>query len=64
MLNNMKDLRKKKNLTLRSLVNKTGLSIGSLCDIENGKNEPKILTAYKIAEGLNIGDVRRVFPPK
>ncbi len=50
----IKTLRKNKKITLTDLSNKSGLSISTLSDIENGKSSPKASTLNKIANGLNV----------
>lgn len=51
---NIKTLRKNKKITLTHLSDKTGLSISTLSDIENGKSSPKTSTLNKIANGLGV----------
>lgn len=49
--NNIKQIRKKKNLTLNELAKKTGLAYGNLWKVEHG-SDVKLSTLYKIAEAL------------
>jgi DNA-binding XRE family transcriptional regulator len=36
------------------LSSRSGISKGTLCDIENNKSDPKLSTVHKIAHGFNI----------
>ncbi len=49
--------RKKAGMTLRELSEKTGISIGYLCDIEHGRRQEKRSNSemlYEIARALNV----------
>jgi len=46
--------RKKQQLTLQKLSNKSGLAISSLCDIEKGRFTPSLESLYKIAGALGV----------
>jgi transcriptional regulator with XRE-family HTH domain len=48
------NLRKEKNLTLKYLSEKTGLSISFLSQVENGSSSLAITSLKKIAEALNV----------
>ena len=52
--NKLKKIRKEKGITLEKLAEKSGLSAGYLCHLENGsRNHPSIETMEKIAAALN-----------
>lgn len=46
--------RAKAGLSLEDLSSRMGISKGNLCDIENGKRDPRYLTLKAIAEGLSV----------
>ncbi len=50
----IRDLRKEKNLTLKDLSSKTGLSVSFLSQVENGSSSLAITSLKKIAEALEI----------
>ncbi len=50
----IKELRKKKKLTIKELSHRTKLTLGYLSRIENSKAPPPIPTLAKIAKALNI----------
>lgn len=50
----LRQLRKDKNLTLKSLSEKSGISISFISDIENERRDPSPDTAKKLADALNI----------
>lgn len=50
----LKNLRKKKGLTLKQLADITGLSVGFLSNVERGVNSPTIVSLRKICDSLNI----------
>ena len=45
-------------MSQKDLAEKVGISQSFLCDIEQGRSKPSIDTALKIAEALNISDVK------
>ena len=45
-------------MSQKDLAEKVGISQSFLCDIEQGRSKPSIDTALKIAEVLNISDVK------
>ncbi|KHO39104.1 DNA-binding protein [Clostridium tetani] len=47
-------LRKEKNLSLRALAEKAGISKSTLSDIENGNTNPTTNTLNKLATALNV----------
>ena len=52
--NKLKNIIKEKNLTLEELSEKTGVSAGYLCHLENGsRTHPSIEVMEKIAQALN-----------
>lgn len=50
----IRNLRKEKDLTLKDLSEKTGLSVSFLSQIENGSSSLAITSLKKIAEALNV----------
>ena len=59
MNNRIQDLRKEKGLTQQGLAEKLGVSGQTIISLENGKYNPSIALAYKLAKifGLTIEDV-------
>ena len=55
---NIKERREELDLSQKELAEKAGISQSFLCDIEQGRSKPSIDTALKIAEALNISDVK------
>ena len=53
-MNNMRELRKKKGLTMKQLGAVVGLSESTISLYENGKHEPDIETMGKIADVLEV----------
>lgn len=52
---NIKYLRKKNNLTLRELAEKSGLTFGAIGNLERGViKDPHISTVIKLSKVLNI----------
>lgn len=47
-------LRKIRNLTLEQLAELTGLSVGFISQIENGKNRPSVTAMYKLSRALDV----------
>lgn len=48
----IKALRKKRNMSLKDLSNKVGISISFLSDIENERSQPSLNRLVDIADGL------------
>ena len=55
---NIKERREQLGISQKELAEKVGISQSFLCDIEQGRSKPSIDTALKIAEALNISDVK------
>lgn len=55
---NIKERREELDLSQKELAEKAGISQSFLCDIEQGRSKPSIDTALKIAEALDISDVK------
>lgn len=55
---NIKEKRERLGISQKELAEKVGISQSFLCDIEQGRSKPGIDTALKIAEVLNIGDIK------
>jgi len=47
-------LRKARDLSIRSLAEKSGLSVNTLSLIENGRTSPSVSTLHQLAESLNV----------
>lgn len=50
----LKEIRKSKNMTLKELSIKSGVSNSHLSDIENGKKEPGFFIMARIAKALDV----------
>lgn len=55
---NIKERREELGLTQKELAEKAGITQSFLCDIEQGRSKPSIDTAVKIANALNISDIK------
>ena len=55
---NINEKREELGISQKELAEKIGISQSFLCDIEQGRSKPSIDTALKIAEVLNIGDIK------
>ena len=55
---NIREKREELGLSQKELAEKSGITQSFLCDIEQGRSKPSIDTALKIAEALNIGDIK------
>lgn len=55
---NIKERREELGLTQKELAEKAGITQSFLCDIEQGRSKPSIDTAVKIADALNISDIK------
>ena len=55
---NIKKRREQLGISQKELAEKADISQSFLCDIEQGRSKPSIDTALKIAEVLNIGDIK------
>lgn len=53
-MNRLKEIRKKKDLTLKALGEEVGLASNTLSQYENGKREPRLETWQKLASVLNV----------
>ncbi|MBL7170959.1 MAG: response regulator [Candidatus Omnitrophica bacterium] len=51
---NVRALRMQKNIPLKELAERAGLSVGLISGVENGKNAASVLTLYRIAQILDI----------
>lgn len=54
MGNYLKETRLNHGMTIRDLAEKTGVSVASICDIENYKQNTTINTLSKICDGLGL----------
>jgi transcriptional regulator with XRE-family HTH domain len=50
----LRSLREERNISMRSLATRSGLSANALSMIERGKASPSVSTLYKLAEALGI----------
>ncbi|MBX6323392.1 MAG: helix-turn-helix domain-containing protein, partial [Rhodospirillaceae bacterium] len=50
----LKELRRARGMTLAQLAAKTGLSVGSLSQVERGRVSPTIRTIYSVATALGV----------
>ena len=55
---NIKEKRERLGISQKELAEKVGISQSFLCDIEQARSKPSIDTALKIAEVLNIDDIK------
>ena len=55
---NIKERREQLGISQKELAEKVGISQSFLCDIEQARSKPSIDTALKIAEALNIDDIK------
>lgn len=50
----IKEIRKKKSLTIQELAEKSGMSEGHISRLENGLKSPTISTLEKLAQALDV----------
>ena len=55
---NIKERREQLGISQKELSEKVGISQSFLCDIEQGRSKPSIDTAVKLADALNISDIK------
>ena len=55
---NIKERRERLGISQKELAEKVGISQSFLCDIEQARSKPSIDTALRIAEVLNIDDIK------
>lgn len=55
---NIKERREQLGISQKELAEKAGISQSFLCDIEQGRSKPSIDTAIKIAQVLNVADIK------
>ena len=55
---NIKERREQLGISQKELAEKVGMSQSFLCDIEQGRSKPSIDTAIKIAQVLNVADIK------
>lgn len=62
-MNNLKKIRKEKNMTLQELSQKTNISIGYLCHLEKGtRRNPSVETMERISKAFNKSIAEIFFP--
>lgn len=59
----IKEIRKKKKITLTKLSNLTGISTSHINDIENNYKMPSLLMVILLAKALKV-DIREIFEVK
>lgn len=52
--NRLRELREMRNISMRGLAQKSGLSANALSMIERGKTSPSVSTLYKLADALGV----------
>jgi transcriptional regulator with XRE-family HTH domain len=52
--NRLRELREERNISMRGLAAKSGLSANALSMIERGKTSPSVSTLYKLAEAMGV----------
>ena len=55
---NIKEKREELGISQKELAEKIGISQSFLCDIEQGRCKPSIDTAIKIAQVLDVADIK------
>ena len=55
---NIKERREQLGISQKELAEKADISQSFLCDIEQGRSKPSIDTAIKIAQVLNVADIK------
>ena len=55
---NIKEKREELGISQKELAEKIGISQRFLCDIEQGRSKPSIDTAVKLADALDISDIK------
>ena len=55
---NIKEKREQLGISQKELAERTKISQSFLCDIEQGRCKPSIETAIKIAQVLNVADIK------
>jgi len=58
----LRELREERNISMRGLAVKSGLSANALSMIERGKTSPSVSTLYKLADALGV-DITAFFGP-
>lgn len=61
-INNLKKIRQEKNMTIRDLAEKSGVSIGYICHLERGtRKNPTIEVMEKLAKALEEPAIKIFF---
>lgn len=55
---NIKERREQLGISQKELAERAKISQSFLCDIEQGRSKPSIDTAIKIAQVLNVADIK------
>ena len=61
--NRLRELREERNISLRGLAQKSGLSANALSSIERRKTSPSVSTLYKLADALGVPITSFFAPP-
>ena len=59
---NFKRIRDQKGLTQEQIEERSGFSQQYLSDLENGKNNPTIITLYELAQTLEVSHLDLLWP--
>lgn len=59
----VKDIRREKNISLKKLSNKSGVSTTHINDIENNIKSPSLYIMIRLAKALNV-DITRLYKVK
>ncbi len=62
MLNNIKELRGSRKLSLQALADKAECSKPHIWELEKGMRCPSLALAYRVSRALGYRDVTKVFP--
>ena len=55
---NVKERREELGISQKELAEKADISQSFLCDIEQGRSKPSIDTAVKLADALDVSDIK------
>ncbi len=61
MINNLKKIRTKKEITQQELATYADISLSQLRNIENNRSIPTIVIALKIKKALNVKNIEELF---
>ena len=55
---NIREKREQMGISQKELAEKCGITQSHLCDIEQGRNKPSLPVAVKIAQVLDVADIK------